>query len=160
MRCAARLGGALAYRARAGEQADDQLKVTQDSQRRGRRLVTVAGPELPSGLAPPSAIRQILDVLIGNALWHGEGTVTIAAHEADGGVAIKVSDEGPGLAAEEPDELLAGSAERADGHGRGLPLARSLAAATGGSLVVPRAGPRPVFSLLLPATAGDRPAPA
>jgi nitrogen-specific signal transduction histidine kinase len=57
----------------------------------------------------------------------------------------------------EPDELLAGSADRADGHGRGLPLARSLAAAAGGSLVVRRAAPRPVFSLRLPATAGGRP---
>jgi len=125
---------------------------------RGRRLVTAAGPDLPSGLAPPAAVRQILDVLIGNALWHGEGTVTIEAHEADGGIAIEVSDEGPGLAGE-PDELLAGSAERAEGHGRGLPLARSLAAAAGGRLVVRRAAPRPVFSLLLPATAGGRPAP-
>lgn len=126
---------------------------------RGRRLVTVAGPDLALGLAHPAAVRQILDVLIGNALWHGDGTVTIEAHEADGGVAIKVSDEGAGLAAE-PDELLAGSADRADGHGRGLPLARSLAAAAGGSLVVCRPAPRPVFSLLLPAAADSRPAPA
>lgn len=126
---------------------------------RGRRLVTVAGPDLALGLAHPAAVRQILDVLIGNALWHGDGTVTIEAHEADGGVAIKVSDEGAGLAAQ-PDELLAGSADRADGHGRGLPLARSLAAAAGGSLVVCRPAPRPVFSLLLPAAADSRPAPA
>jgi nitrogen-specific signal transduction histidine kinase len=60
-----------------------------------------------------------------------------------------VSDEGPGLATES-DELLAGPTGRADGHGRGLPLARSLAAATGGTLVVRRGTPRPVFSLLLP----------
>jgi nitrogen-specific signal transduction histidine kinase len=71
-----------------------------------------------------------------------------------------VSDEGPGLAGVEPDEVLAGSADRADGHGRGLPLARSLTAAAGGSLVVRRAAPRPVFSLRLPATAGGRPARA
>jgi signal transduction histidine kinase len=116
---------------------------------RGRRLATAAEPELPSGLAPPAAVRQILDVLIGNALWHGEGAVTIEAYEADGGVAIDVSDEGPGLAAE-PDELLAGPTGQADGHGRGLPLARSLAAAAGGTVVVRRAAPRPVFSLLLP----------
>src|SRR3984893_10850251 len=61
---------------------------------RGRRLATVAEPELPSGLAPPAAIRQILDVLIGNALWHGEGTVTIEAYEADGGGATEVPDQG------------------------------------------------------------------
>ncbi len=85
--------------------------------------------------------------------------MTIEAHEADAGVAIDVSDEGPGLAAE-PDDLLTGSAGRTDGHGRGLPLARSLAAAAGGNLVVRRAAPRPVFSLLLPATADGRPRPA
>ena len=122
---------------------------------RGRRLVTMAEPELPSGLAPPAAVRQILDVLIGNALWHGDGTVTIEAHEADGGVKIEVSDEGPGLPAE-PDELLARPTGRPDGHGHGLPLARSLAAAAGGTLILRRAAPRPVFSLLLPAPAGMR----
>jgi len=119
---------------------------------RGRRLVTATDPDLPCCVAPPAAVRQILDVLVGNALWHGEGTVTIAARERDGGVAIEVSDEGPGFAAD-PADLLAGSAAQADGHGRGLPLARSLAAAAGGSLAVRRAAPQPVFSLLLPATA-------
>ena len=122
---------------------------------RGRRLVRVAAPDLPRCLAPPAAVRQILDVLISNALWHGDGTVTIEAHEAGPAVAIDVSDEGAGLPAE-PAELLAGSAERADGHGRGLPLAGSLAAAAGGSLMVLRAAPRPVFSLLLAAAAGER----
>jgi signal transduction histidine kinase len=123
---------------------------------RGRRLVAATEPDLPYCVAPPAAVRQILDVLVGNALWHGEGTVTIAARERDGGVAIEVSDEGPGLAAD-PVDLLAGSAAQADGHGRGLPLARSLAAAAGGSLTVRRAAPRPVFSLLLPATAAGAP---
>jgi signal transduction histidine kinase len=117
---------------------------------RGQQLVSVTDPDLPGCPAPPAAVRQILDVLIGNALWHGKGTVTVAARGTDGGIAIEVSDEGPGLAAE-PGELLAGSAERTDGHGRGLPLACSLAAAAGGSLVVRRAAPQPVFRLLLPA---------
>jgi signal transduction histidine kinase len=124
---------------------------------RGRNLVLVTGPHLPRCLAPGAAVRQILDVLISNALWHGDGKVTIEAREVGEGVAIDVSDEGPGLAAE-PAELLAGSAERADGHGRGLPLARSLAVAAGGSLVMRRAAPQPVFSLTLPAAADVHPA--
>src|SRR5580704_480285 len=98
---------------------------------RGRRLVLLTEPHLPRALAPPAAVRQILDVLISNALWHGDGTVTIAVHAAGPQVAIDVCDEGDGLPAD-PAKLLADSAERADGHGRGLPLAYSLAMAAGG----------------------------
>jgi signal transduction histidine kinase len=122
---------------------------------RGRRLVCVAEPHLPRCLAPPAAVRQILDVLISNALWHGDGTVTIEVRADGPQVAIDVSDEGAGLPAE-PAELLADSAERADGHGQGLPLAHSLAMAAGGSLMVRRAAPQPVFSLLLAAATGEQ----
>ena len=123
---------------------------------RGRRLSRVTEPHLPRSLAPPAAVRQILDVLISNALWHGDGTVTIEAHAAGTQVAIDVSDQGDGLPAE-PADLLAAAAERADGHGRGLPLAHALAVAAGGSLMVRRAAPQPVFRLLL-AAAGEQPA--
>ena len=123
---------------------------------RGRRLSRVTEPHLPRGLAPPAAVRQILDVLISNALWHGDGTVTIEAHAAGTQVAIDVSDQGDGLPAEPPG-LLAAAAERADGHGRGLPLAHALAVAAGGSLMVRHAAPQPVFRLLL-AAAGAQPA--
>src|SRR5690348_1067002 len=129
---------------------------------RGRRLSRVTEPQLPRSLAPPAAVRQILDVLISNALWHGDGTVTIEAgiieaQDAGPQVAIDVSDEGEGLPAE-PAELLAAAAERADGHGRGLPLAGALAAAAGGSLTVRHAAPHPVFRLLLVATTAGQPA--
>jgi signal transduction histidine kinase len=117
---------------------------------RGRRLALPAEQHLPRCLAPPAAVRQILDVLISNALWHGDGTVAVRACEAGGDVAIEVSDEGPGLTGGFPVT----SAERADGHGRGLLLARSLAGAAGGSLVLRRAAPQPVFRLTLPAAPG------
>jgi signal transduction histidine kinase len=120
----------------------------------GRQLVSRTEPDVPHGLATPAAVRQIIDVLVGNALCHGDGTVTIDVHDVGTGVAIEVADEGTGLASE-PDDLLAGSADRADGHGRGLPLARALADASGGRLVVRRAAPEPIFSLLLPAAAGE-----
>lgn len=125
---------------------------------RGRPLALTADPRVPLCLAPEAAVRQILDVLLGNALWHGEGTVTIGARGTDTGIAIEVSDEGQGLAAE-PENLLAGPSDPADGHGRGLPLARALAAAAGGSLVIRRAAPQPVFSLLLPAADAEQPEP-
>jgi signal transduction histidine kinase len=120
----------------------------------GRRLVSRAEPDLPRCLATPAAVRQIIDVLVANALCHGDGTVTIDVRDVGTGVAIDVADEGTGLAAE-PDELFADPAGRADGHGQGLPLARTLADASGGRLVLQRAAPEPVFSLLLPAEAGE-----
>jgi signal transduction histidine kinase len=124
---------------------------------RDRLLAIVAAPDLPCVLAPPAAVRQILDVLISNALWHGEGTVTLAARQDAGRIAIEVSDEGPGLPGglpEEPD-----GADGPDGHGRGLLLARSLTEAAGGCLVLRHASPAPVFSLSLLA-AGDVTQPA
>jgi signal transduction histidine kinase len=114
-------------------------------------------PDLSRFLAPPAAIRQILDVLISNALWHGEGTVTLSARTDAGRVAIEVSDEGPGLPAGVPE--LPDGPDSPDGHGRGLPLARSLAGAAGGSLELRHASPAPVFSLSLP-TAADVTQPA
>jgi signal transduction histidine kinase len=120
---------------------------------RGRRLDLAIGSPFSHCMAAEAAVRQILDVLISNALWHGEGAVSIAARQAGAGVAVEVSDEGLGLTA----ELLPATADRADGHGRGLPLARALADAVGGSLTVPRAAPRPVFRLLLPAAPAESP---
>jgi signal transduction histidine kinase len=120
---------------------------------RDRRLTLAVETRLPCCLAPPAAVRQILDVLIGNALWHGEGTVAIKAIDSGGCVAIDVSDEGPGLSAA-PPEPPSDPAARGDGHGRGLPLARSLAAAAGGSLELLRAAPCPVFRLSLPTATG------
>jgi signal transduction histidine kinase len=115
---------------------------------RSRRLSVIVAPGLPGCLAPPAAIRQILDVLISNAIWHGEGTVTIAARQNAGGIAIEVSDEGHGLPCgmpRDPGQVIGG-----DGHGRGLPLARSLARAAGGRLELRHTAPAPVFSLSLP----------
>jgi signal transduction histidine kinase len=131
---------------------------------RDRRLVLACGPGIACCLAPPAAVRQILDVLISNALWHGEGTVTVTTRQAGDYVDIEVCDEGAGLDSELP-LLPAGQAARGahaspagphrqwDGHGRGLPLACSLAAASGGCLTLRHAAPEPVFALSLPAPA-------
>ncbi len=103
------------------------------------RAVTTAGP----------AVRQILDVLIGNALEHGRGTVSVTASDLGGAVAVEVADEGAGLPGD-PEAAFVRRSPDASGHGIGLALARSLAEAEGGRLIVRRSGPRPVFALLLP----------
>jgi signal transduction histidine kinase len=117
---------------------------------RDRRLrVHVAG-ELPAVRASEAAVRQVVDVLLDNAVLHGGGTVGLVVHDAGATLAIDVSDEGEGPP--EPDAVFRSRAATAPGHGIGLALARALAEAEGGRLMLVRARP-PIFSLLLP-TAG------
>jgi len=100
-----------------------------------------------TGLSP-SAAGQILDVLIDNALRHGRGVVTVTVRSAEDALAIDVSDEGPPLNAD-PQELFRRRSEGAQGSGIGLALARRLAEAEGGRLVLSTATP-PRFTLLAP----------
>jgi signal transduction histidine kinase len=110
------------------------------------RIVTPARPVV--ACATPGAVRQTVEVLLDNAHRHGAGAVTLAAREARGGVVLEVSDEGPGVEGD-PEDAFARRSASAAGHGVGLSLARSLAAADGGRLVLQRSGPQPTFALLL-----------
>jgi signal transduction histidine kinase len=100
--------------------------------------------------ASPQVLTEILDVLLGNAVTHGAGEVTVTVRETPGSVAVEVADAGAGFAMD-PEEAFARRAGAGDGHGIGLALARSLALAEGGRLDVTHAGPGPVIRLLLPA---------
>jgi len=122
----------------------------------GRTLRLSVAPGLPDTRASAAATRQILDVLLANATRHGAGTVKVTAREADTAVAVDVADEGAGVHVPAA-ELFRRRTGRAAGHGIGLALARALAEAEGGRLVLSRAAPAPVFTLLLPARSRPRP---
>jgi signal transduction histidine kinase len=92
-------------------------------------------------------MRQILDVLLDNATVHGAGPVRVVVGELPGGVYVDVGDEGPGTLAAE--RVFARRESGAGGSGIGLALARSLAEAEGGRLLLTHAGPAPVFRLVL-----------
>ncbi|HEX4657868.1 MAG TPA: HAMP domain-containing sensor histidine kinase [Streptosporangiaceae bacterium] len=93
---------------------------------------------------------QVIATLLDNALVHGGGTVTIRTSQTPRSVVIEVRDEGKGV----PPELVPRIFERSvsgapGGTGLGLSLARTVAAADGGQVVLVR--PRPaVFALFLP----------
>lgn len=114
----------------------------------GRPLRTIVQPDLPSASASSAAMRQILDVLVANAVEHGAGMVTVEVRAAGGGIAIEVTDEGPGIAAGTGD-VFAPRTSPSTGRGIGLGLASSLAAAEGGRLLLGRTGPGPIFRVLL-----------
>lgn len=112
---------------------------------RGRALRIVRQDPPPARVAA-AAVRQVLGVLLDNAVTHGRGTVTVVARDAGDTLAIDVADEGPDLGETDPFAAATG------GDGIGLRLARGLAEAEGGRLRLSRPEP-PTFTLLLPAAA-------
>lgn len=116
--------------------------------RRAQRTIEVRTEGSVSVHATPGAVGQIIDVLLSNALHHGDGRVAFHIRTEPGGGVVQVSDEGEGVTTDAAGRLFERS-DRKDGHGIGLPLARQLAQADRGSLdlVIPRP---PVFRLSLP----------
>ncbi len=108
----------------------------------------------------PGRLREVIGVLLDNALRHGSGTVTLSAREgvAAGGnetVVIEVTDMGPGV----PDELAEHVFERGvsggGSTGLGLALARALIDSDGGRLELSAKRPA-TFTVFLPIPrAGD-----
>jgi signal transduction histidine kinase len=115
--------------------------------RAGRPLhVAISTPERIAS-ASPRVIGEAVNVLVENALRHGGGPVTITVREAGDALAVDVADAGRGF---EGDPEAAFVRRSGNGHGIGLALARSLVQAEGGRLLVTRAAPEPVLTLLLP----------
>jgi signal transduction histidine kinase len=127
--------------------------------RRARKLEVTGAKGLHAYMTPGGAA-QVIATLLDNALVHGAGTVTIRTSQTLRSVVIEVRDEGKGV----PAELVPRIFERSvsgtpGGTGLGLALARSVAAADGGQVVLVR--PRPaVFAVFLPRAAPDAQEPA
>lgn len=109
-----------------------------------RRLVVGLDSGLPPVTGSASAIAHAVDVLVDNALKHGQGTVRIWARETVGTVAIDISDEGAGFNAADhkgPDQATPQSL--------GLSLATALIEAQSGRLILPGPGKAPRVSIMM-----------
>ena len=103
-------------------------------------------------------LTQVLSNLLGNALGHSPtgGTVTVRCGRQNSLAFVDVIDNGPGIAADEIDHIFErfyrGSRPETGGAGRGigLTIARSLARAHGGDVVVDSEGPGARFRLTVP----------
>lgn len=97
-----------------------------------------------------AAVRQILDVLLDNAMRHGQGTVTVEARETGTAVAIDVSDDGSTRDRHLIPVDGGHPARRDHVAGLGLAMARSLAQAQGGRLLHARTEEQTRVTVLLP----------
>jgi signal transduction histidine kinase len=110
------------------------------------RLSVEAGAH---AVASPGHLQQVLGVLVENAFVHGDGTVTISAQRVGEHVAIEVSDEGEGVAAQLVPSIFARGVSGAGSTGLGLALARALVEVDSGRLELRQARPA-TFALYLP----------
>lgn len=99
-----------------------------------------------------AVLDQIVDILLANALEHGVGEVRVGLRSSGGGgLVVEVSDRG--ALDRDPAGLFVRRDPAATGHGVGLSLARALAEAEGGRLVL-AAGSPTTFRLVLPDAVG------
>jgi two-component system OmpR family sensor kinase len=117
----------------------------------------LAGPQIevvaPAGPVTVGADQDLVvaavQPLLENALRHAEHGVRVEVRRAGADVLIVVSDDGPGVAAEDAERIFAPGYSSAGGAGLGLALSRRLARAAGGEVVVAGSA----FELRLPSTA-------
>jgi two-component system OmpR family sensor kinase len=126
-----------------------------------REIACDAPPDV-AAMGQADAIKQVLLILIDNAIRHADGPITVAGDVREKLVTVTVRDSGPGI---EPEALpylferfSQGRASGDDGGtGLGLAIAKALVEAQGGTLTVgSQPGEGSVFSVTLPQAAVPR----
>jgi signal transduction histidine kinase len=111
----------------------------------GRPLTVTDVYDAPDVRGNAIMLRHALDVLVDNALKHGDGEVRISQHVGTDTVTVTVTDEGPGFS---ETATTPGPDIRTMG-GLGLPLAQRLVEALPGRLVLRRASRHPQIDIVL-----------
>jgi signal transduction histidine kinase len=135
--------------------------IGQRANERHLQLTLDIAPDLPTVMADPTRLKQILINLLGNAIKFTQpgGEVSLATRlGAEGGIEFVVSDCGVGMSAAEIAVALepfgqveAGLDRRYEGTGLGLPLARRLTELHGGAMRIESVkGQGTVVTIVLP----------
>jgi signal transduction histidine kinase len=97
-----------------------------------RHLSVITASPAPLVVGTLGLAGQVIDILIDNALRHGDGAVTLMID----GPSVVVIDQGKGMPLDRLKTVFDGPVDPAAKHGRGLALARRLAQVDGASLDV------------------------
>ena len=131
---------------------------------RGSRLQLRTPAQPAIGLADPDRVRQVIRILLDNALTHTpEGTdVTVTTYSANGRAELTVSDEGPGIPQLVQKRIFERfyTADKAGGSGLGLAIASEIAQRMNGAITIASSRRFTAFTLDLPpgaAAAAPRP---
>lgn len=104
----------------------------------GISLSVTAADDLPILDLDPARIREVVSNLLTNALRHTprDGTVELSAELTDGQTAVTVRDTGSGIPPDQLDRIFDRfyRSPGSPGSGLGLPIAKSLVEAHGGSI--------------------------
>lgn len=120
---------------------DVTRRVGRVAQERGVHLTT--GEAQGSMLADPTRLRQVLLILLDNALQHtpAGGSIQLAAHRHGSHIQLSITDTGPGIAPEHLPHLFERfyrvadkRGDKAQGSGLGLSIARGLVEAQSGHI--------------------------
>lgn len=108
---------------------------------------------LPAVAAPGETVEKALTVLLQNARQAGATRAAVSASVAEGEVVLTVADDGPGVPDADRERLFEPfftSRRAVGGTGLGLPIARSLLAASHGRLELVGSERGAVFQIALP----------
>lgn len=97
-----------------------------------RHISVITAAPAPVVFGTKGLAGQVVDILVDNALKHGEGAVTLMID----GPSVVVIDQGRGMTPEKMRTVFDGPVDPAAKHGRGLALARRLAQVDGATLDV------------------------
>ncbi|HEY7175341.1 MAG TPA: HAMP domain-containing sensor histidine kinase [Micromonosporaceae bacterium] len=114
-------------------------------------------------LGDPIAVGRVIDNLVGNAVKHASSRVGVNVSHGDDAVHVVVTDDGPGIPAEDRERVfdrftrLDNSRARSDDDGAGLGLAivRELLRLHNGAIALGDAGPGLRVDVTLPAAGPD-----
>lgn len=125
------------------------------------RQVEVCCPEKAAVLADRDALKQILLILLDNAVKHSSGPIGVTIHSNQAQVSVSVADQGPGIPPERLERIFerfvrGDESSTTPGFGLGLSIARALVEGQKGSIhAQSQVGKGSVFTFSLPCAAPD-----